>query len=329
MTQMNLNKQTINNLKNQCLALINEAENQTELNQIKIDWLGRQGKVNQLLKQLKKLSPQKKQLFGPLINELKQSIILALKQTSLSTSYPIPNIPDSVLTEPDKPSIGHLHPLTLITQEITQLFEHFGFSLFSGPQIEWDEYNFQKLRLNPDHPSRDTQETYYLTDKTLLRTHTSPAQIRYMENHQPPLRIIVPGMVYRRDTIDATHLPAFYQVEGLMVDDHTTLTDLLGILSYTIKHLVGDLPIRFYGHNFPYTEPSIEVEVKRQGKWMEILGAGMVHPEVLKNCGIDPQKYTGWAFGMGLDRLAMLRYNIADIRSLFEPDLRFLNRTGI
>lgn len=216
--------------------------------------------------------------------------------------------------------------MTKIFHEVEDVFKHFGFSVATGPEIEWDEINFQKLLLGPDHPSRDTQETYYFNPKQLLRVHTSSVQIRYLEKHQPPIRIISPGRVYRRDTIDTTHLPSFHQIEGLMVDDRTTLTDLLGMLEYTVKQLFGEeRQVRFYGHHFPYTEPSLEVEMKdKQGKWVEILGCGMVHPQVLENCGVDSRKYQGWAFGMGADRLAMLKYGVQDIRSLFSGDLRFL-----
>ncbi len=226
-----------------------------------------------------------------------------------------------------KPAIGSLHPITKIINEVEAIFQRFGFSVASGPEVEWDEINFQKLLLGPDHPSRDTQETYYFDEKRLLRVHTSSVQIRYMSDHKPPIRIIVPGRVYRRDNIDATHLPSFHHIEGLLVDDRTKLSDLLGMLEYTAKQLFGhDRKVRFYGHNFPYTEPSLEVEAQNEkGKWLEILGCGMVHPQVLENCGIDSKKYRGWAFGMGADRLAMLKYGITDIRELYGGNLKFLN----
>lgn len=316
------------NLKNQAIALIGEAKNKKELERFRVEYLGRKGQINQILKELPNLSPEKKALLGKTVNDLKKAIEIAIetKQTNLlktpvKKEFFDPTVP-SIL-----PSFGQLHPITKIVNQIEDIFTRFGFTITSGPEVEWDEINFQKLRLGPDHPSRDTQETYYFDQKKLLRVHTSSVQIRYMTKNKPPIRIISPGRVYRRDTIDVTHLPSFYQIEGLLIDNKTTLTDLMGILKHTAKSLFGqDKKVRFYGHNFPYTEPSLEVEVQNnQGKWLEILGCGMVHPEVLENCNIDSTKYQGWAFGMGADRLAMLKYNIKDIRSLYSGDLKFLN----
>ncbi|MEA3355050.1 MAG: phenylalanine--tRNA ligase subunit alpha [Patescibacteria group bacterium] len=316
------------NLKNQAIALIGEAKNKKELERFRVEYLGRKGQINQILKELPNLSPEKKALLGKTVNDLKKAIEIAIetKQTNLlktpvKKEFFDPTVP-SIL-----PSFGQLHPITKIVNQIEDIFTRFGFTIASGPEVEWDEINFQKLRLGPDHPSRDTQETYYFDQKKLLRVHTSSVQIRYMTKNKPPIRIISPGRVYRRDTIDVTHLPSFYQIEGLLIDNKTSLTDLMGILKHTAKSLFGqDKKVRFYGHNFPYTEPSLEVEVQNnQGKWLEILGCGMVHPEVLENCNIDSTKYQGWAFGMGADRLAMLKYNIKDIRSLYSGDLKFLN----
>ena len=212
--------------------------------------------------------------------------------------------------------------------QVEDIFGRFGFSIATGPEVEWDKINFQKLLLGPDHPSRDTQETYYFDEKKLLRVHTSSVQVRYMESHQPPIRIVVPGRVYRRDTIDATHLPSFHQIEGLMVDDKTVLTDLLGMLEHFAKQLFGNKrKVRFYGHHFPYTEPSLEVEVQNdEGQWLEILGCGLIHPNVFKNVGYPKGKYSGFAFGMGVDRIAMLKHGINDIRLFYENDLRFLRQ---
>jgi phenylalanyl-tRNA synthetase alpha chain len=315
-------------LKNQALALVNEAKDKSELDRLKLEYLGRKGQINQILKSLPTLDNDQKAALGRTANDLKRAIeqTIETKEASLSKT-PIkkeffdPTVPSS------PPSLGRLHPITKIINEVEDIFSRFGFTVATGPEVEWDEINFQKLRLDKDHPSRDTQETYYFDQKKLLRVHTSSVQIRYMTDNKPPIRIISPGRVYRRDTIDETHLPSFHQIEGLMVDDKTTLTDLMGMLEHTAKSLFGqDRKVRFYGHNFPYTEPSLEVEVQNdQGKWLEILGCGVVHPEVLENCNIDSKKYQGWAFGMGADRLAMLRYNIKDIRSLYLGDLRFLN----
>lgn len=319
------------NLKNQALSIINQAEDKVELERLRVDYLGRKGQLNQLMKALPGLGSEEKIILGRLANDIKQGIEQALeaKMQTLADKQPAkewfdPTLPGVV------PPLGQLHPISLIINEVEDIFSRFGFTVATGPEVEWDEINFQKLRLGPDHPSRDTQETYYFDDKKLLRVHTSSVQIRYLEKNPPPVRIIAPGRVYRRDTIDATHLPSFHQIEGLMVDDKTTLTDLMGILEYAVKQLFGQKrKVRFYGHHFPYTEPSLEVEVQNdQGQWLEILGCGMVHPEVLENCGVDPKKYQGWAFGMGTDRLAMLKYHINDIRNLYASDLRFLNYAG-
>lgn len=319
----------ISSVKNNAIALISGAESSEELEELRIKYLGRKGEINQLMAKLPKLTGDERKTFGRNVNEAKKTIetVLEQKQGSfnkfeISPEYFDPTMPGIT------PKIGALHPITKIFNEVEDIFDRFGFTVANGPEIEWDEINFQKLLLGPDHPSRDTQETYYFDDKRLLRVHTSSVQVRYMQTHQPPIRIISPGRVYRRDTVDATHLPSFHQIEGLMIDDHTTLSDLLGVLEYFVKQLLGQKrKVRFYGHHFPYTEPSLEVEVLSQnGKWLEILGCGMVHPQVLKNCGIDNKRYQGWAFGMGADRLAMLKYEISDIRQLIEGNLKFLNQ---
>ena len=292
-----------------------------ELERLRVDYLGRKGQLNEIMKALPGLSAEEKISFGRMANDAKTAITQAVasklatfsqKQTNKKEWFD-PTVPGIA------PVLGRLHPITLIINEVEDIFSRFGFTTAFGPEVEWDEINFQKLRLGPDHPSRDTQETYYFDDKKLLRVHTSSVQIRYLTDNPPPVRIISPGRVYRRDTIDATHLPSFHQIEGLMVDDQTTLTDLMGILEHAVKQLFGQKrKVRFYGHHFPYTEPSLEVEVQNdEGQWLEILGCGMVHPEVLVNCGLDPKKYQGWAFGMGADRLAMLKFGITDIRRLY------------
>ena len=309
------------NLKNQALSIINQAEDKVELERLRVDYLGRKGQLNEIMKALPGLSAEEKISFGRMANDAKTAITQAVasklatfsqKQTNKKEWFD-PTVPGIA------PVLGRLHPITLIINEVEDIFSRFGFTTAFGPEVEWDEINFQKLRLGPDPPSRDTQETYYFDDKKLLRVHTSSVQIRYLTDNPPPVRIISPGRVYRRDTIDATHLPSFHQIEGLMVDDQTTLTDLMGILEHAVKQLFGQKrKVRFYGHHFPYTEPSLEVEVQNdEGQWLEILGCGMVHPEVLVNCGLDPKKYQGWAFGMGADRLAMLKFGITDIRRLY------------
>ena len=323
-----MNSEEIISLKNNAIALISQTQSAEELEELRIKFLGRKGEINKLLQSLPKLDPKQRLGYGTAVNEAKNQIEMAINEkTKQSSTVKI----DQEFFDPTVPGnpaqTGALHPITKIFHEVEDIFGKFGFSIATGPEVEWDEINFQKLLLGPDHPSRDTQETYYFDEKRLLRVHTSSVQVRYMESHQPPIRIVVPGRVYRRDTIDATHLPSFHQIEGLMVDDKTVLTDLLGMLEHFAKQLFGNkLKVRFYGHHFPYTEPSLEVEVQMEnGKWLEILGCGMVHPQVLENCGINSKKYQGWAFGMGAERLAMLKYGISDIRSLYEGNIKFLN----
>lgn len=313
-----------NELDTVAAELQNAAAAKKDVTNLRLIFLGRHGKINQLTKLIRALPQKDKGKAGLKLNQLKAKILDLLKlqprRQKLKTSWFDPTMPAI------SPPVGRLHPITKIFNEVEDIFARFGFTIATGPEIEWDEINFQKLRLGPDHPSRDTQETYYFDQERLLRVHTSSVQIRYMQSHKPPIRIISPGRVYRRDQIDATHLPSFHQIEGLLVDDRTSLTDLLGMLEHTVKQLFGpQRAVRFYGHNFPYTEPSLEVEVQtKSGQWLEVVGCGMVHPQVLENCHIQSSKYIGWAFGMGADRLAMLKYDISDIRSLYSGDLRFL-----
>ncbi|MBI5356809.1 phenylalanine--tRNA ligase subunit alpha [Candidatus Collierbacteria bacterium] len=323
-----MNTEEIMSLKNNAIALISQTQSAEELEELRVKYLGRKGEINKLLLTLPKLDPEQRSSYGTAVNSAKNQIEMAISEKTKQSSTVKINREFFDPTVPGNPApAGALHPITKIFHEVEDIFGKFGFSVSTGPEVEWDEINFQKLLLGPDHPSRDTQETYYFDETRLLRVHTSSVQVRYMESHQPPIRIVVPGRVYRRDTIDATHLPSFHQIEGLMVDDKTVLTDLLGMLEHFAKQLFGNKrKVRFYGHHFPYTEPSLEVEVQMEnGKWLEILGCGMVHPQVLENCGINSKKYQGWAFGMGAERLAMLKYGIADIRSLYEGNVKFLN----
>ena len=235
--------------------------------------------------------------------------------------------------------MGHKHPLSIVLDDVKEIFLGMGFDIASGPEVEWDYYNFEALNIPKDHPARDTQDTFYISDNMLLRTQTSPVQIRVMEERKPPIRIIAPGRVYRSDAVDATHSPLFHQIEGLVVDKGITMADLKGNLEDFAKRLYGnDTEIRLRPHHFPFTEPSCEMDVtcfKCHGKgcpmckgegWIEILGGGMVHPDVLKNGGVDPEIYSGFAFGLGLERLAMFRFNVDDMRLYFDNDVRFLNQ---
>ena len=241
---------------------------------------------------------------------------------------------------PGKRSVlGKKHPISIVLDELKEIFMGMGFDVAQGPEVELDYYNFEALNIPKDHPARDTQDTFYINDNVVLRTQTSPMQIRVMEKQKPPIRIIAPGRVYRSDALDATHSPLFHQVEGLVVDKNITMADLKGTLEVFVKRLYGeDSVVRFRPHHFPFTEPSAELDVqcfnchgegcrlcKGEG-WIEILGCGMVHPKVLENCGIDPEEYSGFAFGIGLERLVMRRYNIDDLRLFYENDVRFLNQ---
>lgn len=244
------------------------------------------------------------------------------------------------VTMPGKKNLpGHRHPLSIVLDEVKEIFIGMGFSIATGPEIEWDYYNFEALNIPEGHPARDTQDTFYITDKMLLRTQTSPCQIRYMEDHKPPIRMIAPGRVFRSDPVDATHSPLFHQIEGLVVDKGVTMSDLKGNLLTLAKKLYGeDTEIRLRPHHFPFTEPSCEIDVscfrchgkgcpmcKNEG-WIEILGAGMVHPKVLERGGIDPEAYSGYAFGLGVERLAMFRFAVDDLRLFYDNDVRFLNQ---
>lgn len=309
------------------------------LENTRIEFLGRKnGKITNLFAEIPKLSNEEKRKIVPLLNKLKKETEEKFEKISKRLSKITPQkiegkgATDIYLLDPtiptDRVEIGHKHPTLLVIDEIKEIFHYLGFGWMDGPEIEFDLYNFQKLRLHKDHPARDTQQTYYINQEVLLRTQTSTMQIRYMEQHKPPIRMLFPGRVYRRENLDATHLPAFYQLEGLLVDKKTTMTELIGVLDLFSKKMFGEkTKIRIYGHHFPYTEPSIEVEVlHKSGRWLEILGAGMVHPEVLTNCNIDPKVYRGFAFGMGPERIAMLKYGISDIRSFYSNEVEFLEQ---
>jgi phenylalanyl-tRNA synthetase alpha chain len=317
---------------------LNKAQSSSDLEKVRIFFLGRKnGLIIKLFSQIPKLTLSQKKEITPILTGLKAQLEEDLKHQEKLLSRNDQNIlpkdtkhlTTNDLSIPGKsPDYGHAHPTIEIINEIKEIFHFLGFSWQDGPEVELDLYNFQKLRLHKDHPARDLQQTYYIDDELLLRTQTSTMQIRYMETHKPPIRMLFPGRVYRVEQLDATHLPAFYQVEGLLVDKGIKLTDLLGTLEYFAKRMFGtSSKIRIYGHHFPYTEPSIEVEVlHKSGRWIEIMGAGMVHPQVLKNCNIDPKKYTGFAFGMGPERIAMIKHGIEDIRHFYSNDLRFLKQ---
>lgn len=323
---------------------LNKVADIKELDNLRIQYLGKKGELTAILKQMGGLSAEERPLIGQLANEVRESIegFLEEKQLALKSAMRDLQLKSETLdvTMPGvKNPIGHRHPLNLVLDEIKEIFLGMGFDVVKGPEVELDYYNFEALNIPPNHPARDTQDTFYVSDNILLRTQTSPVQIRTMEERTPPIRVIAPGRVYRSDAVDATHSPVFNQIEGLVVDKGITMADLKGTLEVFAKTLYGeDARVRFRPHHFPFTEPSAEVDFmcfacqgegcrlcKGEG-WIEILGCGMVHPKVLSGCGIDPEVYSGFAFGMGLERIVMRRYNIDDLRLFYENDLRFLSQ---
>lgn len=323
---------------------LSELRDATELENFRVQVLGKKGELTGILKQMGSLSAEERPKMGQLANEVRASIEAMLKKKtaelrSKEQEAKLKKETIDVTLPGKKHEIGHKHPLSIVLDEVKDIFVGMGFQIATGPEVEWDYYNFEALNLPPDHPARDTQDTFYITEKMLLRTQTSPVQIRVMEKQEPPIRIIAPGRVYRSDAVDATHSPFFHQIEGLVVDKGITMGDLKGSLMQFAKRLYGeDTEIRLRPHHFPFTEPSCEMDVtcfKCGGKgcpmckgegWVEILGGGMVHPKVLKNGGVDPEVYSGYAFGVGLERLTMFRFNIDDMRLLFENDACFLNQ---
>ena len=314
------------------------------LENIRVKFLGKKGELTAILKQMGKLSAEERPVIGQLANEIRAFMEdhIADRTAQLKRELTQQKLKEERLdvTLPGKKEpIGKKHPLNLVLEEIEEIFLGMGFSIATGPEVELDYYNFEALNIPKDHPARDTQDTFYISDNVLLRTQTSPMQVRVMEKQKPPIRIIAPGRVYRSDAVDATHSPLFHQIEGLVVDKGVTMADLKGTLEIFVKRLYGeDSVVRFRPHHFPFTEPSAELDCmcfnchgkgcnlcKGEG-WIEILGCGMVHPKVLSNCGIDPEVYSGFAFGMGLERVVMRRFNIDDLRLLYENDLRFLNQ---
>ncbi len=319
-------------------------EDPKALEELRIRYLGKKGELTAILKQMGKLSAEERPVIGQLANQVREEIendlseaaekihqhLLEKKLASETIDVTLPGTPAPT---------GKEHPLNIVLNEVEDIFLGMGFSIAEGPEVETDYYNFEALNLPKDHPARDTQDTFYITENVLLRTQTSPVQVRVMEKQQPPVRIIAPGRVYRSDAVDATHSPLFHQIEGLVVDKGITMADLKGTLEIFIKRLYGeDSVVRFRPHHFPFTEPSAEMDIqcfnchgegcpmcKNEG-WIEILGCGMVHPKVLSNCNIDPEEYSGFAFGIGLERIVMRRFAINDLRLLYENDLRFLDQ---
>ena len=334
-------KEMLNQIRQVALEKIAAGE---DLEQIRIQYLGKKGELTAVLRGMGKLTAEERPVIGQLANQVRADIEAAIaeKAEALKAGALAEQLKNEKLdvTMPGKATrVGHVHPLTRVQRDMEEIFIGMGFSIAEGPEVEYDLYNFQKLNIPENHPARDTQDTFYITDNILLRSQTSPVQARTMEVQKPPIRIISPGRVYRSDAMDATHSPLFHQMEGLVVDKGITMGDLKGMLETFAKAQFGeDTRCRFRPHHFPFTEPSAEVDVscfacggkgcrlcKGEG-WIEILGAGMVHPNVLSMCGIDPEEYSGFAFGMGIERIAMLKYHVDDIRLFYANDVRFLEQ---
>ncbi len=337
-------KEQIEQIENTSIKEITDVQNLKELQDIKVKYLGKKGELTTLLKEMGKLSAEERPVIGKLVNEVRDLLEekftekeKELERKALEQRLQTENID---VTEPSKKiKLGSIHPITQIIKEVEEIFLGMGYKISDGPEVEKTYYVFDQLNTPLDHPARDIQDTFYITDNIILRSQTSSVQIREMENSKPPIKMICPGAVYRSDTVDATHSPVFHQVEGLVVDKNISMTDLKGTLEMFAKKCLGEnTKIRFRPHHFPYTEPSAEADVscfvcggkgchvcKGEG-WIELLGCGMVHPNVLRNCGIDPEEYSGFAFGFGVERIAMAKFGIEDMRLLFENDVRFLKQ---
>lgn len=336
-------KEKLQEIKNQALQSLEKIQDLGELNDLRVKYLGKKGLITEVLRGMGKLSAEERPLIGQLANEIRDEIeqSLAQKNQALSSAQKALRLKAETIdiTLPGRETkLGKKHPLSQVIADVEAIFVAMGFTVVKGPEIEKDYYNFEGLNIPKDHPARDTQDSFYITPEILLRTQTSPVQVRTMENNEPPIRIIAPGKVYRRDA-DVTHSPMFHQIEGLVVDENISFSHLKGVLVDFVQKMFGqDRKIRFRPHYFPFTEPSAEVDVSciicggegcricSQTGWLEILGSGLVHPRVLEMAGYDSSKYSGFAFGMGVERIAMLKYGIDDIRLLFENDLRFLKQ---
>jgi len=302
-----------------------------DLEQLRVGYLGKKGQLSKVLGGMGKLSAEDRPRIGALANEVKDLIQGQLEQskTALETTKLEAQLATETL-DVTMPGVfrpqGRVHPINSVIDRIVDIFVGLGYTVADGPEIESDYYNFEALNFLPDHPARDMQDTLYLPNGDLMRTHTSNTQIRYMQSHEPPLRAVAIGRCYRRDTVDATHAAVFHQIEFFAVDKNITFTDLRGTIKVFLEALYGDLPVRFRPSYFPFTEPSAEVDVQWQGQWLEVLGCGMIDPNVLKAVGYDPDVYTGFAAGLGVERLAMVQHQIDDIRRLYSSDLRFLRQ---
>ncbi|HHU79384.1 MAG: phenylalanine--tRNA ligase subunit alpha [Caldicoprobacterales bacterium] len=337
-------KNKLEQIRKEAMEALGGLHDLGQLEEFRVKKLGKKGELTQVLRGMGSLPPEERPIIGQLANEIRNELeeglrkrTAALKQAAMEKQLEAETI--DVTIPGKRPVLGKLHPITKVLNELTEIFLGMGFDIAEGPEVEWDSYNFEALNIPKNHPARDVQDTFYINENMLLRTHTSPVQIRTMLRQKPPIKIICPGRVYRSDAVDATHSPIFHQIEGLVVDRNITMGDLKGVLDVFAKKVFGPgTRTKFRPHHFPFTEPSAEVDVTcaichgegcricSHTGWIEILGAGMVHPKVLQYCGIDPEVYSGFAFGMGLDRITNLKYGIDDIRLLFENDIRFLKQ---
>ncbi len=323
---------------------LGEIKTLQELQELKVKYLGKKGEVTSMLKGLGGMAPEERPVFGQKVNKLREELekLMERRENQVKEKILEQRLQKEKIdvTMPGKNiELGSIHPITQVIQEVEEIFLGMGYSIADGPEVETAIYNFDKLNTPADHPARDLQDTFYITEDIILRTQTSPVQARVMENQKPPIKIICPGAVYRSDTLDATHSPVFHQIEGLVVDKNITMSDLKGTLEMFAKNCLGpNTKVRFRPHHFPFTEPSAEADVScfvcggkgcrvcKQEGWIELLGCGMVHPKVLENCGIDSNEYSGFAFGFGVERIAMAKFGIDDLRLLYENDVRFLKQ---
>ena len=337
-------KETLQAILDDASEKIQNSDALDKLNDVRVSFLGKKGQLTSVLKSMKDVAPEDRPKVGQMVNDVRASIENMMEETKKRLEKEImeaklaSEVIDVTLPA-KKANVGHRHPNTIALEEVERIFIGMGYEVVEGPEVEYADYNFTKLNIPEDHPARDEQDTFFITDSILLRSQTSPVQARTMEKGKLPIRMIAPGRVFRSDEVDATHSPSFHQIEGLVIDKNITFADLKGTLQEFARELFGpETKTKFRPHHFPFTEPSAEVDVscfKCGGKgcrfckgsgWIEILGCGTVHPNVLRMCGIDPEEYTGFAFGVGLERIALLKYEIDDMRLLYENDIRFLKQ---
>ena len=337
-------KDRLQEIRERALAMLQDADTLDRLNEARVAFLGKKGELTAVLKSMKEIAPEDRPAFGQLVNDTRAAIEQCLEESrrkleNMARQAQLRKEEIDVTLPAQEMPAGHPHPNQIALEEVERIFIGMGYEVIEGPEIEYDEYNFTKLNIPANHPAKDEQDTFYINKDIVLRTQTSPVQARTMEQGKLPIRMISPGRVFRSDEVDATHSPSFHQIEGLVIDKNITFADLKGTLAEFARALFGpETKTKFRPHHFPFTEPSAEVDVscfKCGGKgcrfckgsgWIEILGCGMVHPHVLEMCGIDPEEYTGFAFGVGLERIALLKYEIDDMRLLYENDYRFLKQ---